>query len=185
MANTGKRKGHMGRVILGGAFRSWTRGSLAIAVATWSMAGTGAAIAGNMFDLVQKPGIPLGNGDDDDDHHGSFCTATARALFQACNNEIKDDFFKVRALCINLGSEEEREKCLADNRTQRSEGKKLCGDQRAARGELCLALGEGRYDPSFDPSDFDGDFRNLSNPNRYFPLKIGNTWKYAGGDQTW
>ena len=61
---------------------------------------------------------------------------------------------------------------------------RLCREQRDARQQLCQALGEERYDPDFEPEDFDDDFTNPTNPNPFFPLAIGNHWDYAGGDET-
>ncbi|MGH8584495.1 MAG: hypothetical protein ACREWG_17345 [Gammaproteobacteria bacterium] len=116
--------------------------------------------------------------------NGRFCSATAQAQFSACKKEVKDDFFTARAICINVSDQEERKACFAEAQAQRTEGRKLCGEQRAARKDLCAALGEDRYDPDFDPADFDGDFGNLTNPNPYFPLSVGDHWEYVGGDET-
>nr|MBA3492845.1 hypothetical protein [Gammaproteobacteria bacterium] len=137
--------------------------TLAIAVAMCCVLATGAALAG---------------GD------GRFCSATASAQFKACGKEVKDDFFVARAKCINVSDPGEREACLAEAQAQRREGRQLCGKQRVARKDLCAAVGEDRYDPDFDPANFDSDFGNLTNPNPYRPLGIGNQWQYAGGDET-
>jgi hypothetical protein len=45
-------------------------------------------------------------------------------------------------------------------------------------------VGEGRYDPSFDPEDFEDDFNDIDHPNRYFPLRIGNRWDYRSATET-
>jgi hypothetical protein len=125
-----------------------------------------------------------------DDHNhdeapgGRFCTATALALSMSCENEVKDDFFRAKALCINLGEADERDECLLEARRARLEARTTCREQRLARRDLCRALGEGRYDPDFDPEEFDDDFENPSHPNPYFPLAIGNRWEFAEGDET-
>lgn len=125
------------------------------------------------------------DGDDDDEAHGGrFCTATTVALSLSCRNEAKDDFFRAKALCINLGEANERAECLAEAMRAGFEANETCREQRAARRELCAALGEGRYDPDFDPEEFDDDFENPSQPNPYFPLTIGNRWEFAEGDET-
>ncbi len=127
---------------------------------------------------VLGAGTALAGGD------GRFCSATANDQFKACGKEVKDDFFVAHAKCVNVSDPGEREACLAEAQAQRREGRQLCGKQRVARKALCAALGEDRYDPDFDPANFDSDFGNLTNPNPYRPLGIGNQWQYAGGDET-
>lgn len=154
--------------------RHWSRNTLAVALAACLALGTSTALA-------------RGDDDDDDDDRrrpAGFCTATAHHLFGACATEVNDDFFKAKAICTNVSDEEERETCFAEAKTAIGEEKQLCVEQRKARIDLCGALGEARYDPSFEPPDFDTDFANLTNPNRYFPLKPGNKWKYEGGGET-
>ncbi len=146
-----------------GSARYAARAALVIAAAMFLLLGAGAALAGS---------------------NGNFCTDTTRALRDACKHEVSDDFLKAKAICINVSDQQEREACLAEARTERADGNKLCGEQRMARRELCLALGEDRYDPDFDPANFDSDFGSLTNPNRYIQLAIGNHWEYAGGDET-
>lgn len=119
-----------------------------------------------------------------DDGQPRFCSATATAQFAACLNEVRDDLFTARAVCVNVVDGEEREECVRDAEAERGEGNQLCREQYRARRELCAALGEDRYDPDFDPAHFDDDFTNPTNPNPYFPLGIGNRWTYAGGDET-
>ncbi|MGH8719601.1 MAG: hypothetical protein ACREV0_11780 [Burkholderiales bacterium] len=113
-----------------------------------------------------------------------FCTRTAEAAFRACTTEAAADRYKTDGICINVSDEEEREDCFEDAAKTRSEETALCGKQRTSRLALCKVLGEGRYDPDFDPSLFDKDFASLTHPNRYFPLTIGHKWEYAGGDET-
>ena len=43
---------------------------------------------------------------------------------------------------------------------------------------------KSRTEPDFDPALFESDFTNLANPNRYFPLGIGNRWQYRGGAES-
>ncbi len=114
----------------------------------------------------------------------NYCSRTADAQSRACGHEATDDFHKARAICINISSQQEREACLAEAEAERTAANQLCGEQLAARKELCGELGEDRYDPDFDPADFDDDFGNLTNPNPYFPLTVGNQWVYEGGDET-
>lgn len=131
-------------------------------------------------------GTALARDDDEDDDEprvGRFCSATAYALFQACGNSVQDDWHTARAICINLGDASARRACFDQAKTARSEAKQRCRDQLAGRRAACEILGEGRYEPKFDPAQFDTDFKRLTNPNPYFPLTIGNKWEYAGGSE--
>lgn len=123
--------------------------------------------------------------DDDDnedrDRRGGFCSQTAKLLFRSCGFEAQDDFFKARAICLNVSDQVEREECLADATTARNESRQLCGEQRTGRLDTCKSLGENRYDPDFDPALFDNNFANL---NPYIPLKIGNRWEYREGAES-
>ena len=98
-----------------------------------------------------------------------FCTATTNALLEACRAEVKDDSFVAKAVCTNVIDEAARAQCLLDARMARAEASDDCRDQREARRELCAALGEDRYDPDFDPADFDTDFANPTQPEPLLP----------------
>ena len=111
------------------------------------------------------------------------CEATAQAQLDACRDEVGDDFSTAQAVCINV-PDDERDECFDEARAERQESEQLCGEQRDARGDLCEALGGDRYDPDFDPADFDDDFANLTNPNPYFPLGTGSSWAYEGPGET-
>ncbi len=115
---------------------------------------------------------------------GHYCTATATALSRACLHEFKDDYWKAIAICTNVSEHAEREQCRVDARTASDESAQLCYAQLAGRRQACTSLGEGRYDPEFEPAAFDSDFTHLTKPNRYFPLTIGNRWEYRGGTET-
>ena len=108
------------------------------------------------------------------------CSATALTEWEACGHEASDDFFTANAVCLNIVDREERVDCFREARVGRRERNQLCRGQLRARRDLCRSLGEDRYDPDFDPAAFDGDFANLTNPNPYFPLGIGNRWQFAG-----
>jgi hypothetical protein len=117
-----------------GFSRDWTKRQLAIAVAMCFVLGAGTALAG---------------GD------SGFCSRTAKAVFRACQNEVRDDFFIAKASCINESDDAERAQCFVDARASRREGKELCREQRTGRLDACKSLGEGRYDPDFDPALFE------------------------------
>jgi hypothetical protein len=110
------------------------------------------------------------------------CTQTASAQLAACKSEVKDDSSTARAVCLNEADEAARAACFDEAKTEQQEAAEECRDQRSARRDLCAALGEDPYDPSFDPADFDVDFANAGNP--FFPLEIGNRWVYQEEDAT-
>jgi hypothetical protein len=111
-----------------------------------------------------------------------FCSDTARTLFDACKAGVTDDSLVKKAICINISDAEQRDECLDELEAAREEGNQLCAEQRDGRLDACKSLGEGRYDPDFDPALFD-DPRNPTNPNPYFPLTVGNRWEYRGGTE--
>ena len=113
-----------------------------------------------------------------------ICSLTAGIQFHACFSELRDDYRVARAVCFNLADDAAGEACLTDARRGRDEARLSCGEQLAARRELCGEIGELPYDPRFDPEDFESDFSNPAHPNPWFPLGVGNTWTYAGGDET-
>jgi len=128
-----------------------------------------------------------GHDDDDDDYdHNSLtvCERSANKMLRSCRNEVKEEYFAVTAMCINLGDAEEREACFDEARTARSEDKELCGEQREARNNVCEILMEDRYDPeafltpgNFKRSPGDGD-EGPNNP--YFNLTPGHTHVLQG-----
>ena len=115
---------------------------------------------------------------------GKPCSATATAMFKACEFDLMDDAAEAEAVCINVVDPEEQATCFDDARDERREAVGECRDQREARRELCGALGQAAYDPGFDPADFDTDFGSPTHANPWFPLGIGNRWEYIGGDET-
>lgn len=115
---------------------------------------------------------------------GRFCSATAQAESRACGNETLDDYWIAVGICINESDARDRAACFADAKAARDEANTLCAEQRKARMQLCGSIGEARYDPEFEAKDFDKDFSNLSNPNPYFPLGIGNQWEFRSATQS-
>ncbi len=114
---------------------------------------------------------------------GHFCSATAAALFHACAGQTVEHWYLARAICINVSDPARRKACFEQAQASRGDERELCRAQLTGRRAACGALGEARYDPKFDPAQFDTDFKNLTRPNPYFPLAIGNRWEYAGGDE--
>lgn len=109
------------------------------------------------------------------------CSATTALAFGACQNSVSDEFQLAKAICLNLGDEEEREQCDKDAEQARDDGNAECRDQRQSRRNVCRLLGEGRYDPEFDADLFTDPFSDI---NPYFPLAVGNQSEFAGGGET-
>jgi len=107
------------------------------------------------------------------------CSQTAQTQFAACMHESNDDRLTGKAICINLADNVERKTCLSELGASSQESNRLCREQRDARFDVCAAVGEGRYDPDFDPADFDDDFTSAAHQNPYFPVKIGFAWEFA------
>jgi len=115
---------------------------------------------------------------------GKFCSATAQAVFRACSNQTLDDYWIAIGICINESEGGDRAECFTNLKESHKEATDECAAQLEARNALCKKVGEGRYDPEFEPKDFDADFRNLTNPNPYYPLTIGSRWEYRSADET-
>jgi len=111
------------------------------------------------------------------------CSATARAGVKACRSDVTDDWWTAVGICTNESDLADLWECFADAWGERRESRDECGAVFEARLELCDEIGEDPYDPDFDPGDFDADFTNLTHPNPYLPLTIGNQWIYEGGDE--
>lgn len=108
----------------------------------------------------------------------NFCSQTAQALFNACKSGVTEDFIVRNTVCLNIGDGAERDECYGDSEDQRKEENQECREQKDWRLQSCKLVGEERYDPDFNPAEFDSDFHNLTHPNSYFPLTIGNKWTF-------
>ena len=95
-------------------------------------------------------------------------------MLESCKSEGEPDYWKAVAKCINIEDDEERGECFDEATAERRENAQVCQAQYLARRRVCDAVGEDRYDPEFEPQLFDNDFTRLTNPNRFFPLRIGN-----------
>jgi hypothetical protein len=114
-----------------------------------------------------------------------FCTQTADAALTACQNDARVTFFTSKGICINDTDATDRTKCNADAQQTLSDDKQSCNDQHDARLHVCSLLGEGRYDPEFEPRQFvnPDDIGHGVKPNPFFPIVAGMRWKYTGGGQ--
>ena len=116
---------------------------------------------------------------------GNTCSATASAAFSACLFDVMDEYMIDTAKCRNTADAGERYECLRDVRSMPREGRQECGDQRAARLDLCDDLGQAPYDPPFEPSQFvnPADIGGSVAPNPFYPLIAGQVRHFQGADE--
>src|SRR5215475_10387932 len=110
----------------------------------------------------------------------NFCTRTSRSWFNACSASVVDDYWVARAKCLNVSDHAARADCFQTAKAERKDAAGNCKEGLDWRLSICQKTGEGRYDPVIDPANFETDYHHLRNPNPYFPLAVGNHWKYAG-----
>jgi hypothetical protein len=111
------------------------------------------------------------------------CSETATAAARGCANASRSDYWTAVGTCINVADAQARAACTNDARTARREADQLCKEQLAARRALCGLLGEGRYDPDFDPARFDADPTRPTTPNPFFPVAVGYHWDYLSDEE--
>jgi hypothetical protein len=114
----------------------------------------------------------------------AFCSGTANIAFNVCEIDTRSDYSADLARCLNVADEEQRDQCIDEAASARSDATKLCRNQLLARRAVCASIGEARYDPQFDPAAFETDFTHLNHPNRFIPLSIGSHWEYEGAGES-
>ena len=114
-----------------------------------------------------------------------FCTQTTDSALSACQNDARVTFFTAKGICINETDPNDRTKCNADAQQSLKDDMQSCNDEHDARLHVCGLLGEGRYDPEFEPRQFvnPDDIGHGVKPNPFFPIVVGMRWKYVGGGQ--
>jgi len=122
----------------------------------------------------------------DHEYGTNYCSKTTRAAFIACKEDLSDNFWESKGICINISDDDERAECFTDARVEKKESKQLCREQREARNEVCEAIGESRFDPQIDPADFVNplEIGDSISANTYMPLLKGFTRIYEAGDET-
>ncbi len=111
------------------------------------------------------------------------CQATTAAALAACKDSAQSDQNNAIGICKNISDKAEQKACLTDAKGTFQDDVDTCKEQRAARKDVCGLLGNGPYEPAFDPNDFDTNFASLAHPNPFFPLDIGSEWTFASGDE--
>lgn len=118
------------------------------------------------------------------DHRESGnCSETSQLMQAACRSGARDDYYVEYAKCLNESEFLESFECRGDAYQEYREARALCGEQFKARQNVCEAIGQAPYDPSFEPEDFETSLAALSIPNPYFPLQVGNQWVYDGDEE--
>lgn len=112
------------------------------------------------------------------------CSSVAALQHDACYAEARADLLTARAICTNISDATKRANCLASAGDDHADARAECDAQNAARGTLCAAIGEAPYEPDFAPAHYDADFAHLTNPNPYFPIAVGNQWRYKAEGET-
>lgn len=115
-----------------------------------------------------------------------YCSQTTNAAFKACRNDVNDNFWESKGICINISDDLERRDCYTDARQELRDGFALCYEQSEARDDVCDALGEARYDPEIDPANFVNPLTigDTTAANTFMPLVPGFTRIYEAGDET-
>ena len=114
-----------------------------------------------------------------------YCSKTANTLYSACQGDITDNYWTARSRCINFTNEELRNDCLNEAKESLRAEKLDCRTQRTARKQLCLSIGEARYQPDFRPSNFvnPADIGTSVAPNPFFSLIVGTHRVYKGSEE--
>jgi len=130
--------------------------------------------------VALAPGLVLAHGGYDEDGERGVCSKTAKLALKACRAEARDDLLVASAICLNQSDRDDRRDCEQTAREENSEFLELCKEQFEARLEVCDLVGEGPYDPEFDPDKFykPDELGGNNGGNNWFPLAVGNEWKY-------
>ncbi len=102
------------------------------------------------------------------------CQLTANAVLRSCRRAAQSDYWLALAKCDNLASPAAQD-CRKQASADLKDARQSCREQSAVRQAACGRLGEGRYDPVINPSNF---VAQIDNP--YFPLAPGTTFIYEG-----
>lgn len=115
----------------------------------------------------------------------AYCSQTTAAAHEACLLDVLEEFAIAEANCINIEDETDRSDCMTEANEARDEEDAFCNDSRLARQNVCTEIGENRYDPDFEGTDFVDPLTigDTTPENPYFPLKQGNVWVYEDGDE--
>ena len=83
------------------------------------------------------------------------------------------------ARCENLATKDEVRACRQQAEADQKDASQLCGEQHAARLQVCMDLGGGVYRPVIDPMKFTTQITN-----HFFPLTPGTMYTYESLSET-
>jgi hypothetical protein len=101
------------------------------------------------------------------------CSKIANATLQSCRFDTRGELWITVARCENLATKDEVRACRQQAKADYKDAIQLCGEQRAARLQVCMDLGGGVYRPVIDPMKFTTQITN-----QLFPLTPGQTFAY-------
>lgn len=113
----------------------------------------------------------------------NFCSATSDLAYDACLHEVADDHLNLLGRCINEVTDLTRTECIAAAEAAKPLDETRCQAQKDARNQVCLAIGEDRFDPAIDPALFSTNFKRKTPLNLYFPLTVGHIWNFGGSER--
>jgi hypothetical protein len=114
----------------------------------------------------------------------SNCSQTSRLMRKACNAELRDDYLVEFGKCLNEATKRDQRRCERRVQQTVADSQAECADQFEVRQDVCRAVGQAPYDPSFLSDDFDTDLATLTTPNPLFPLSVGYHWMLSDGAET-
>lgn len=120
------------------------------------------------------------DGNDEDDKASSPCKTTALLARRAARAEASSDYWLALARASTLPGAEERKAAKKQARADYKECLTLATDQYNARLRMCQLLGETRYHPVINPTDFMTPAETAAHPNPFLPLMPGTTYRYVG-----
>ena len=137
--------------------------------------------------LATALGSVASHASNDKDDDGA-CEVSAKIMYRACRNDVRDDYLTTAANCVNISNYSERRACFKEAKALRAEEKEYCEEVEEAREEACEILGEDRYDPDplLDPGiefiDPD-EVPDIYAPNPFVSVVAGHTYLLKAGEE--
>jgi hypothetical protein len=101
------------------------------------------------------------------------CTKIAGAELKACRFDTKDEVWLANARCENLATKDAVKACRQQAKADQKDAQQSCGEEHAARLQVCADIGVAAYRPVIDPMKFTSNVTN-----QFFPLPVGTTYVF-------